>query len=37
MRPAENVSVFVAIFKKIVLARSWRVWGAFTQPDFMSS
>ena len=34
---AENVSVFLAIFKKIALARSWNVRGAFTQPAFMGS
>ena len=28
--PAENVSVFVAIFKKISLGRSWSVRGAIT-------
>ena len=35
--PAENVSVFLDIFKKIDSARSWRVRGAFTQPAFMGS
>ena len=33
--PTGNVSVFLAIFKKTALARSWRVKGAFTQPAFM--
>ena len=37
VRPAENVSVFPAIFKKIASAKSWRVRGAFTQPAFMGS
>ena len=35
--PAENVSVFLAIFKKIASARSWKVRGAFTYPAFMGS
>ena len=35
--PAENVCVFLVIFKKIASARSWRAREAFTQPDFMGS
>ena len=31
------VNVSLAIFKNIALARSWRVRGAFTQPDFTGS
>ena len=31
------VNVSLAIFKNIALTRSWRVSGAFTQPDFTGS
>ena len=34
---AENLSVFLAIVKKIASARYQRVRGAFTQPGFMGS
>ena len=34
---AENVSVFLTIFKKIASARPWRVRGAFTQTAFMGT
>ena len=37
MGPAENVSVVLAIFKKISSARSWRVKGTSHQPAFMGS